>query len=132
MKFYAVRKYFLHPCFSDTLAKMYKITRIAGEFVLEKQAATKILKVRVAFLGKGYLFIAMTVQVFEHQNANHQTDRHGRAARFLRIESLKLVFKIVPSILSTCNAGSYLELIKSDRRMRNKSLLWWLTVIFLS
>jgi hypothetical protein len=35
--------------FSDTSAKMYKITRIAGEFVLEKYPAAKILKVRVAF-----------------------------------------------------------------------------------
>jgi hypothetical protein len=83
MKFYSVRKYFLNSCFSYTPAKMYKITRIAGKFMLEKQAATKILKVRIAFLRKRYLFVARTVQVFEHQNANHQPDRHCRTARLL-------------------------------------------------
>jgi hypothetical protein len=40
---------------------MYKIARIAGEFTLEKQAAAKILKVRVAFSGKRDLFVARTV-----------------------------------------------------------------------
>jgi hypothetical protein len=83
MKFYAVHKYFLNPCFSDTPAKLYKIIRIAGEFVLEKQAAAKILKLRVALPGKRYLFVARTVQVLEHQNANHQPDRHSRTARLL-------------------------------------------------
>jgi hypothetical protein len=59
VKLYAVRKYFLHPRFPDTLAKMHKITRIAGEFVLEKQAAAKILKVGVAFPCKRYLFVGV-------------------------------------------------------------------------
>jgi hypothetical protein len=62
---------------------MYKITRIAGEFVLEKHPAAKILKVRVAFPGKRDLFVAKTLQVFEHQYANHQPDRHSWAARLL-------------------------------------------------
>jgi hypothetical protein len=34
--------------------------------------------------------------VFKHQNANHQPDRHSRTARLPGIETLKLVFKILP------------------------------------